>query len=257
MASEDAAVQIGVSSAVGSRWFREGGGMPLISMAPLSGRYLSLHEREEIALLRAQDLGVREIARRIGRSASTISRELRRNAATRSGYLRYRASTAQWHAERRACRPRIAKLAANEQLRTYVQDRLSGRVVHPDGTPVPGQSVTWIGRRHGPRKDRRWASSWSPEQISNRLKIDFPEDDSMRISHEAIYQALYVAGRGGLTREATAFLRTGRALRVSSGSGARARQEVRQSRSSDRPAFRRGGQPDRCWALGRRLDPRR
>ncbi|WP_280453885.1 IS30 family transposase [Nocardia brasiliensis] len=214
MASEDAAVQVGVSSAVGSRWFREGGGMPLISMAPLSGRYLSLHEREEIALLRAQDLGVREIARRIGRSASTISRELRRNAATRSGYLHYRASTAQWHAERRACRPRLAKLAANEQLRTYVQDRLSGTVVHPDGTRKPGPAVTWIGRRHGPRKDRRWASSWSPEQISNRLEIDFPGDDSMRISHEAIYQALYIANRGGLTREATACLRTGRALRV-------------------------------------------
>ncbi|RDI45327.1 helix-turn-helix protein [Nocardia mexicana] len=214
MPSEDAAVQAGFSSAVGSRLFREAGGMPSISMDPLSGRYLSLQEREEIALLRAQGLGVREIARRIGRSPSTVSRELRRNAATRSGYLHYRASTAQWHAQRRACRPRPAKLAANDRLREYVQQRLSGTVTGPDGAMVAGPAVEWIGRRHGPRKDRRWARSWSPEQISHKLKTEFPDDDSMRISHEAIYQALYIAGRGGLARDATACLRTGRALRV-------------------------------------------
>ena len=132
--------------------FREAGGMPSIRMDPLSGRCLSLHEREEIALLRGQDLGVREIACRIGRSASTVSRELRRNAATRSGYLHYRASTAQWHAQRRACRPKPAKLAMDERLRMYVQDRLSGNVIGPDGTLVPGPAVEWIGRRHGPRK---------------------------------------------------------------------------------------------------------
>jgi IS30 family transposase len=62
--------------------------------------------------------------------------------------------------------------------------------------------------------DRRWATSWSPEQIANRLPVDFPDDGSMRISHEAIYQALYVQGRGALRRELTACLRTGRALRV-------------------------------------------
>src|SRR5688500_6229091 len=62
--------------------------------------------------------------------------------------------------------------------------------------------------------DRRWASSWSPEQISGRLKIDFPDDESMRISHEAIYQALFIQGRGALKRELVACLRTGRALRV-------------------------------------------
>ncbi len=110
--------------------------------------------------------------------------------------------------------PGPAKLAANDRLREYVQERLSGIVTGPDGTTVPGPAVAWIGRRHGPRKDRRWASSWSPEQISNRLKTDFPEDDSMRISHEAIYQSLYVADRGGLARDATACLRTGRARRV-------------------------------------------
>jgi IS30 family transposase len=188
--------------------------MPSVSLAPLSGRYLSFVEREEIALLRAQRLGVREIARRVGRSPSAISRELRRNAGTRTGSVTYRASAAQWHADRRARRPKLAKLAANAELRRYVQDRLSGDVQRPDGAAVQGPSVAWIGRRHGRRKDRRWGKSWSPEQISARLRLDFPDDESMRISHEAIYQSLYVQGRGALRRELTACLRTGRALRV-------------------------------------------
>jgi IS30 family transposase len=188
--------------------------MRSVSPAPLSGRYLSFTEREEIAIAHAQSLGVREIARRLGRSPSTISRELRRNAATRGGVLDYRATTAQWHADRRARRPKVAKLAANDKLRDYVQDRLSGVIETLDGSVVPGPTVRWIGRRHGRRQDRRWAKSWSPEQISNRLRADFPDDDSMRISHEAIYQALYVQGRGALRRELVACLRTGRALRV-------------------------------------------
>ena len=212
--SEDAAVACGVSMPVGSRWFREGGGMPPMSLAPASGRYLSFAEREEIALLRAQRLGVREIARRVGRSASTISRELRRNAATRGGRLEYRASVAQWHAERRSRRPKVARLAVNDDLRRYVQERLSGTVRDGEGRPVPGPNVPWKGRRHGRRKDRRWGTAWSPEQISHRLQIDFPDDDTMRISHEAIYQALYVQGRGALRRELSACLRSGRALRV-------------------------------------------
>ena len=80
------------------------------SSKPLSGRHLLFAERDEIALWRAQGHGVREIARRLGRAASTISRELRRNAATRSGGLEYRATTSQWHAERAARRPKPAKL---------------------------------------------------------------------------------------------------------------------------------------------------
>ena len=188
--------------------------MPTLSFAPLSGRYLSFAEREEIAILNAQHVGIRAIARRLGRSPSTISRELRRNAATRSGNLEYRATTAQWHADRRAKRPKVSKLAANDPLRQYVQDRLAGVIARPDGEVVSGPEVRWIGRRHGRRKDRRWATSWSPEQISNRLRLDFPDDESMRISHEAIYQALYVQGRGALHRELVACLRTGRALRV-------------------------------------------
>jgi IS30 family transposase len=212
--SEDAGVAAGVSPAVGSRWFRQGGGMPTVSRAPLSGRYLSFAEREELAILKAQGAGTRQIARRLGRDPSTISRELRRNAATRGGRLDYRASTAQWHADRRARRPKLAKLAANDALRAYVQDRLAGTVTAANGTPVPGPAVRWIGRRHGRRQDRRWASAWSPQQIAHRLRVDFPDDAAMRISHEAIYQALYVQGRGALRRELTACLRTGRALRV-------------------------------------------
>ena len=212
--SEEAAAAAGVSQAVGSRWFRDGGGMPPISLAPLSGRYLSFAEREEIALLHAQRVGVRGIARRLGRSPSTISRELRRNASTRSHSIAYRATTAQWHAERRASRPKVSKLAANDALRTYVQDRLAGAIARPDGSPAAGPEVRWVGRRRGRRTDRRWASSWSPEQIANRLRVDFPDDPFMRISHEAIYQSLYVQGRGALRRELTACLRTGRALRV-------------------------------------------
>jgi IS30 family transposase len=184
------------------------------SAKPLSGRYLSFTEREEIALLRAQGHPVREIARQLGRTASTISRELRRNAATRSGGLEYRATTAQWHAERAGRRPKQAKLGLNAALQAYVEERLTGIVVAPDGAPVPGPAVSWKGRRHGPRQHRRWANAWSPEQIARRLPVDFPDDTTMRISHEAIYQALYVQGRGALRRELTACLRTGRALRT-------------------------------------------
>ncbi len=214
LTSEDAGVAAGISPVVGTRWFRESGGMPTLSQVPLSGRYVSFLEREEIALLRARGYGVRAIARRLHRSPSTISRELRRNAATRGGSLDYRALTAQWHADRRARRPKPAKLMVNHALRKYVQDRLAGAVTKADGTRLAGPHVRWIGRRHGRRQDRRWAASWSPEQIAHRLQLDFPDDPSMRISHEAIYQALFVQGRGALRRELTACLRTGRALRV-------------------------------------------
>jgi IS30 family transposase len=107
------------------------------------------------------------------------------------------------------------KLVVNRDLYRYVQDRLAGAVERPGGARVTGPAVAaWSGRRHGRRQDRRWAKSWSPEQISGRLRLDFPDDESMRISHEAIYQSLYVQGRGALKRELTACLRTGRALRV-------------------------------------------
>ena len=212
--TEDAAAEAGVSSPVGFRWFRHAGGVNPCLPPTVSGRYLSFSEREDIALLRAQGLGVREIARRVKRDPSTISRELRRNASTRTWRLDYKPSTAQWHAERRARRPKAAKLAENGRLRDYVQDRLAGLVRAPDGRPVGPDVPAWEGRGKPHRKDRRWVQAWSPEQIANRLRVDFPDDESMRISHEAIYQALYVESRGALQRELVACLRTGRALRV-------------------------------------------
>lgn len=218
MSSEDAAITAGVSQPVGARWFRQAGGIsPAMfrsSAKPLCGRYLSLEEREEIALLLVQSHSMREIGRRLGRSASTISRELRRNAATRSGGLEYRATTAQWHADRSARRPKPSKLALNPTLRTYVEERLAGVIAAPGGAAVPGPVVPWKGRRHGRRQGRRWARAWSPEQIARRLAVDFPDDRAMRISHEAIYQALFIQGRGALRRELAACLRTGRVLRV-------------------------------------------
>jgi hypothetical protein len=183
--TEDAAVDAGVSSPVGFRWFRHAGGVNPCLPPTVSGRYLSFAEREDIALLRAKGLGVRDIARRVNRHPSTISRELRRNASTRTRRLDYKPSIAQWHAERRARRPKVAKLAENEPLRSYVQERLAGLVRAPDGRAVGPQGPEWKGRNKPHRKDRRWVQAWSPEQIANRLKVDFPDDESMRISRGA------------------------------------------------------------------------
>jgi hypothetical protein len=211
----EASLAVGVSWPVGTRWFRHAGGMAPISLAEPTGRYLTFEEREDIAILRAKGAGVREIARALQRDPGTISRELRRNAATRGGRPQYRATVAQWKAQQAAKRPKIAKLLTDERLREYVQRRLDGSVRGPDGTVAAGpQAPGWKGRKMKPhRADRRWATSWSPQQISNRLRLDFPDDESMRISHEAIYQALFIEGRGALKRELVACLRTGRALR--------------------------------------------
>lgn len=210
----EASLAVGVSVPVGTRWFRHAGGMSPISLTEPTGRYLSFEEREEIAILRAKDAGVREIARLLGRDPGTISRELRRNAATRGGTLEYRASVAQWKAQQAARRPKVAKLVTNGRLREYVQERLDGSVTRADGTSASGpETEAWKGRNKPHRQDRRWVTAWSPEQIAHRLPIDFPDDESMRISHEAIYQSLFIEGRGALKRELVACLRTGRALR--------------------------------------------
>lgn len=211
----EASLAVGVSWPVGTRWFRHAGGMPPISLAEPTSRYLTFEEREEIALLRAKGAGVRQIARALRRDPGTISRELRRNAATRGGRPEYRATVAQWKAQQAAKRPKIAKLVGNERLRDYVQERLDGTVRSADGTVVAGPETSgWKGRKMKPhRADRRWVTAWSPQQISNRLRLDFPDDESMRISHEAIYQGLFIQGRGALKRELVACLRTGRALR--------------------------------------------
>ena len=150
LSSEDAAMNVGISPPVGFRWFRTAGGVAPSHLSrsckPRSGRYLSFVEREEIALLRAEGLGVREVACRLGRAPSTISRELRRNAASRGGNLDYRATTAQWHAERAARRPKAAKLATNPALRSYVQDRLAGAILATGGAALAGPEVPWTGR---------------------------------------------------------------------------------------------------------------
>ena len=211
--TEEAALQVGVSAPVGMRWFRHAGGMPPLSLAEPTGRYLSFSEREEIALLKVQGMGIRAIARELGRDPGTISRELRRNAATRAGKREYRAGVAQWKAQVAARRPKPARLASNPRLCEYVQTRLSGQLRRLDGTVVVGPPTRWKGLNKPHRDDRRWATAWSPEQISRRLVLDFPDDEDMRISHEAIYQALYIEGRGALKRELVACLRTGRALR--------------------------------------------
>jgi IS30 family transposase len=233
---EPAALACGVSMPTATAWFTDGGGMPCVSLEPLSGRYLCMREREEIAIRRAAGAGVREIALQLGRSPSTISRELRRNASTRSGGFTYRASAAQWHAERRSRRPKVAKLVVDQRLRAYVQNRLSGDC---EDLPPPLERARAIRSRRRKRPMPAKAGCWSPQQIANRLPVDFPEDRSMRISHEAIYQSLYVQGRGALRRELVTCLRTGRALRQP-----RARRDRRQRRTyvtpdiliSERPA---------------------
>ena len=154
-----------------------------------------------------------------------------------------------WHAERSTRRPKPTKLALNATLRTYVEERLSGVVVAPGGVAIPGPSMSWKGRRHGQRQDRRWARAWSPEQIARRLPIDFPDDKTMRISHEAIYQALFIQGKGALRRELTACLRTGRVLRVPR---ARARSRGKSFVSPEIMISQRLPKPliERCWVTG-------
>ena len=179
----DAAVAAGVHRHQAEVWFREAGGVPGNGPVAGRGRYLQLWEREEIAAGVAERLPYRQIAARLapGRTASVVSREVRRNGLLVRGRYRYRAVAAQVRAEERARRPKPAKLAVNGELRAWVQQKL-------------GQD-------------------WSPEQISARLALEFPGCPEMRVSHETIYQALYVQGRGALRRELTAHLRTGRALR--------------------------------------------
>jgi hypothetical protein len=250
--TEDAALEVGVSTPVPARWFRHAGGMSPLSLAEPTDRYLSFCEREELALLRARGLGVRAIGRELQRDPGTISRELRRNAATRSGRTEYRATVAQWKAQLATRRPKPGKLATSPRLREYVEARLTGQLRRPDGTVAEGPPRTWKGLNKPHRADRRWATAWSPEQISRRLVVDFPDDEEMRISQEAIYQALYIEGRGALKRELVACLRTGRALRKPR---ERTRNKPQGQCHRRRRAVRaagRGRGPGGARALGRR-----
>jgi IS30 family transposase len=175
---QPAAHLVGVAPTAGQQWFRQAGGVITNGAGPVIGRYLSYPEREEIAIGLGRGESIRAIAARIGRAPSTISRERARNSTVRTGYRAWRAEE---QAGERAKRPKNAKLATNTALRTIVQDGLNQK--------------------------------WSPEQIALRLRRDHPHDETMRVSHETIYQSIYVQGRGALRRELATCLRTGRALR--------------------------------------------
>lgn len=175
---EDAAVQAGIGVSTGRRLVRERGGIAPVR-AGSSGRYLSVEERIEIQVGIGTGESIRSIARRLGRSASTVSREVTRHGVGgRSGYSAAKADSRAWEAARR---PKPRKLACNDRLAEHVSGQLRKR--------------------------------WSPREISERLIMDFPNDPEMRISHEAIYQSLFMLGRGGLRKELHTALRSGRAVR--------------------------------------------
>ena len=175
----------------GLQWVREAGGVRPRRGRDLKGRCLSFAEREEIAVRRAGGESMRLIAARLRRSPSTISRELARNHGPGGGY---RASSAHVLAYERASRPKPAKLVTNLVLRDKVEQDLKRK--------------------------------YSPEQISGRLLVEFPDDLEMRVSPETIYQSLYVQSRGALRRELAVCLRTGRALRVPNRQGAQRKNRV-------------------------------
>jgi transposase, IS30 family len=178
LATAEAGRVAGVSHEAARQWVMQAGGVISNAPRPGPGRYLSLAEREEIAVGKAAGLGQREIAARLGRPACTVSRELARNSGPGG---RYRATIAQQRADERSRRPKTAKIAACPRLRAQV--------------------AAGLGKK------------WSPEQIAASLKAGFPGQPEMHVSHETIYQSLYVQGRGALRRELAVCLRTGRALR--------------------------------------------
>jgi hypothetical protein len=172
MQSEEAAVACGVSTPVGTRWFRDGGGMPSISLAEASGRYLTFADREKNRNLESPRL---RCARDRPLSEPSSCDDLAGAAAQRCDALAESWSTGRGPRSGRPSgrrRPKVARLAANDRLRGYVQERLAGAITDADGRPIPGPNVPWKGRRHGRRADRRWSVAWSPEQISRRLRID-------------------------------------------------------------------------------------
>jgi IS30 family transposase len=200
MSAHDAGVAVGVSTMTGWRWFADAGGVkPKFPVeGPRRRPRLSLEEREDIALGVAAKESLRCIARRLGRPVSTISREVDRNGYSQGRYRsryrfgagrhvgrppnpQYKATAAQACSQRRAARPKLGKLVGHERLRHEVQTRLD--------------------EQH------------SPQQIARRLRLDFPDDPEMWVSHETIYQSIYVQGRGQLRRDLHRCLRTGRAIR--------------------------------------------
>src|ERR1700752_1158479 len=193
---EEAAQGLGLNRNTGPTWFRQAGGVvPAYVKAKASGRKLSLGEREEIFAGVERGDSIRCIARALGRAPSTVLRELRHNMWHQLYRARHRRPTgcpvpkpwnsrpslAQRRADAMARRPKAAKLATNFVLHELVQAKLTARR--------------------------------SPEQIAAQLKRQFPDQPEMWVSHETIYQSIYVQGRGALRRELAICLRTGRALR--------------------------------------------
>ena len=172
---------------------------------PLSGRYLTLKERGDRHL---EGEGLGRPSDRPPAASLPVDDQPRAAAQCGDQTGLVGVSSRQCPMARRSTRPspQGGETRAERQAARVVQDRLAGKIAKPSGELVAGPEIPWIGRRHGRRADRRWARAWSPEQIANRLVVDFPHDESMRISHEAIYQALYVQGRGALRRELTACL---------------------------------------------------
>ena len=203
----EASAAAGVSRDTGTVWIRDAGGVNPYSTDVVAGRYLSLAERELIAEMRQDGDGVRVIATALGRSPSTVSRELKRNLTT-AGHgrhrERYRPGPAQRQADLRSRRPKTTKLADCPRLAREVQRLLTLK--------------------------------YSPEQVSGRLKVGFPEDERMRVSHETIYQELYIHSRGALKRDLVACLRTGRAVRRPRRSAADRRNRIPDKTNiSERP----------------------
>jgi IS30 family transposase len=177
-----AAACAGLAPQTARRVVSNSGGIPPRGSRAPSGRFLSLAEREEIAVGLAAGLSPAAIARQLGRHRSTVIREIARQPRyAHQGKRSYRASKAHSRAQRRARRPKTAKLKDNVELRTRVQDDLNKK--------------------------------WSPREIAARLRVEFADRPEMWVSHETIYQSLYVQSRGALRRELTVCLRTGRAVR--------------------------------------------
>jgi IS30 family transposase len=193
-----AAEALGIGSTTAERWFRQAGGVvPPDIRVPVSGHRLSIEERENILAGISRGDSIRQIAKSLGRAPSTVSRELHKNmrhtyrnreqlsvpysGRRRTRPLDYRPSLAQQRAEAKASRPKPAKLAEDGWLRDQVQRKLKDKL--------------------------------SPQQIAQELRQEYPEEPEKRVSHETIYQSIYVQGKGALQRELSLCLRTGRALR--------------------------------------------
>jgi IS30 family transposase len=195
MSRRQASVAVGHGLEAGWVWFTQAGGVvPAYVTAPPSERFLSINEREQILAGVVRGDPIRQIAKSLGRAPSTVSRELERNMKRpyrdrsapesecgRGRHCDYRPHLAQHRAETKARRPKPAKLAINIQLRELVAAKLSERL--------------------------------SPRQASIELRREYPNNPEMWVSHETIYQSIYVQGRGALRRELAQCLRTGRALR--------------------------------------------